>query len=92
LTLNKEEFGGPLIPDVKEIVEKQVEKVFHEELQSNDAHTMPRESAESPEVMQEETAVELVEDDSWPCLKCGEQQGPTSLWNDGQLCTKCYNE
>lgn len=79
-------------PEVYEMVEKQVEKVLNEEHKNNDAHTMPRESAESPEVMQEETAVELVEDDSWPCVKCGEPQGPTSLWNEGQLCTKCFNE
>jgi hypothetical protein len=33
-----------------------------------------------------------VEDNSWPCLECGEFQGPEDLFNEGQLCTKCVNK
>ena len=35
---------------------------------------------------------EPVDDDgSWPCLSCGEMQGPNDVFHDGQLCDKCVN-
>jgi hypothetical protein len=42
----------------------------------------------------EATAVEtqmetMVDDDSWPCVKCGSMQGPTAIFHDGQLCDSC---
>lgn len=33
-----------------------------------------------------------VEDEGWPCLQCGTMQGPTSVWNDGQICSSCFNK
>lgn len=31
------------------------------------------------------------EEDGWPCVQCGTVQGPTDVWNDGQLCSSCVN-
>jgi hypothetical protein len=55
------------------------------------------ESAKEKQEEQEEVLVAenipIAENDlSWPCLKCGAIQGPTSTWHDGQLCTKCNSE
>lgn len=33
-----------------------------------------------------------VEDEGWPCVQCGTMQGPTSIWNDGQICSSCFNK
>lgn len=33
-----------------------------------------------------------VEEEGWPCVQCGTMQGPTSIWNDGQLCSTCFNK
>lgn len=30
------------------------------------------------------------EEDGWPCMKCGEMQGPEAIFYDGQLCGNCY--
>lgn len=36
--------------------------------------------------------VDELMDLSWPCLKCGEMQGPADTYHDGQLCSKCAAE
>lgn len=42
---------------------------------------------------EEDVALEVEEDEnSWPCLKCGGIQPSTAVFNDGQLCTECFNE
>lgn len=32
-----------------------------------------------------------VDDSGWPCVQCGQMQDITSVWNDGQLCSSCFN-
>lgn len=47
------------------------------------------------EALLEEPAVEtetIVDEDSWPCLKCGNMQPSTAVFHDGQLCTNCSND
>ena len=31
-------------------------------------------------------------DSTWVCLKCNTEQGASSVWYDGQLCSNCANE
>lgn len=33
-----------------------------------------------------------LEDNSWPCLDCGKTQPETAVFNEGQLCTECFNK
>lgn len=33
-----------------------------------------------------------LEEEGWPCVQCGTMQGATSVWNDGQLCSSCFNQ
>ena len=47
----------------------------------------------SEEIPAEEIQIfELNEDNTWPCLECGKPQGPDAIFNDGQLCTECFNK
>lgn len=88
------------LPEMIEQVEAEnIEKHSTGLVASHDnGQTILPETNESPEVMLEEAPViaETItgapEDNSWPCLKCGEVQGLDALWNEGQLCTKCANE
>ncbi len=37
-------------------------------------------------------STENIDDSSWPCLECGELQGPEAIFCEGQLCTKCNDK
>lgn len=39
-----------------------------------------------------DTMEQLEDDNTWPCLSCGEIQGSTDAWHDGQICTKCNSK
>jgi hypothetical protein len=65
----------------------------------SNADEAAKEIAEAVHIMNsepipEETKPEIfeLEDDTWPCLSCGKPQGPEAVFNDGQLCTECYNK
>jgi hypothetical protein len=50
------------------------------------------ESGESLTVVETVVLEPVIEEDTWPCMKCEEEQGPTAVWHDGQLCAKCFEE
>ncbi len=43
------------------------------------------------EIAPKEVETAILEEDTWPCLGCGEDQLASSVWNEGQLCSKCAN-
>jgi hypothetical protein len=68
-----EEMALPEMP-VETVPEPAVEETVAVEIEPTTA---------APEIF------ELTEDNSWPCLKCGEVQGPDAVFHEGQLCSKC---
>lgn len=42
-------------------------------------------------ILERETEV-AVDEDAWPCLRCGEQQPGDAVFYDGQLCRKCNDD
>lgn len=96
------DFSQPKVEEVEELVGHSESEVFNEtpfdinipEPKAWNPEDAIKEASEKfPETMEKLEDVLVAEDDNtWPCMSCGESQGPTDAWHDGQICTKCNSK
>ena len=84
-------------PEVKqeEATEEEVNHELHGVDNNNVEMTVENKTAIEAALEEEEevlTATAEVDEESWPCLNCGNMQPSTAVFNDGQLCTSCFDD
>lgn len=78
-----------------EATEEEVNHELHGVDNNNVEMTVENKTAIEAVLEEEEevlTATAEVDEESWPCLKCGNMQASTAVFNDGQLCTSCFDD